>query len=99
MSDPNVPHEATHFFDRPENVQRVLRALYVACAVLMLVDFVGLALHALGGPELRHAERTWEALPGFYAGYGFVACVLLVLAATQLRRLLMRGERYYDGDA
>ena len=35
---------------------------------------------------------------GFYAGYGFVACVLLVLIAKEMRKLLMRREDYYDGD-
>jgi hypothetical protein len=38
----------------------------------------------------------FERWPGFYAFYGFVACFALVLAAKQLRRLLMRPERYYE---
>jgi hypothetical protein len=33
---------------------------------------------------------------GFYAIYGFVACVLLVVIAKELRKLLMRDENYYD---
>ena len=32
----------------------------------------------------------------FYAVYGFVACVALVLAAKVLRRVVMRPEDYYD---
>jgi hypothetical protein len=38
----------------------------------------------------------WESLWGFYAVYGFAACVLLVLLAKQLRKLLKRPEDYYD---
>jgi len=32
---------------------------------------------------------------GFYALYGFVACVLLVLLAKEMRKLVMRNEDYY----
>lgn len=77
-----------HLFDEPANVRRVLRLLYLICAGLFLADFV---IH-------RHIYHAWERLPGFYAIYGFVACVVLVLAATQMRKLLMREEDYYDVD-
>jgi hypothetical protein len=33
---------------------------------------------------------------GFYSVYGFVACVLLVLLAKEMRKLLIRKEDYYD---
>ena len=90
------PTDKKHFFDDPKNVTRVLRSLYVACAVVFLLDIVNLVIVRMGGHELRHAERTWEGLPGFYAVYGFVACVLLVLIAKGIRRILMRDEDYYD---
>jgi hypothetical protein len=35
---------------------------------------------------------------GFYAIYGFVACVILVLVAKEMRKLVMRDEDYYDDD-
>jgi len=39
----------------------------------------------------------WEAWPGFYAVFGFVACVILVLVAKYvLRPLVKRDEKYYD---
>ena len=75
-----------HLFDNPANVKRLLVMLYVACALLLLADF---ALH-------RHVEHPLEELPGFYAVYGFVGCVSLVMAAKGLRRLVMRPEEYYD---
>ena len=32
----------------------------------------------------------------FYGFYGFIGCVFLVLAAAQLRKVLMRDEDYYE---
>ena len=85
-----------YFFDDPRNVQRVLRVFYAFCVIVVLLDPLGILLHALGLAELRHAERSWEAFPGFYAAYGFIACVLLVLVAKRLRGVLMRDEDYYE---
>ena len=81
-------HERKHFFDDPGNVRKVLRVFYVICALLLLADIV---VH-------RHVVHAWEGVWGFYAGYGFVACVLLVLIAKEMRKLLMRREDYYDDD-
>ena len=44
----------------------------------------------------RHIDIGWEKLPAFYALYGFVACVMLVLLAKKLRKVVMRKEDYYD---
>jgi len=74
-------------FDSPESRGRVRKVLYVLCALSVVAEIF---VH-------RHVDHPWEALPGFYALYGFVACVILVLAATQLRNVLMRAEDYYDG--
>jgi hypothetical protein len=77
-----------HLFDNPNNVSLLLRVFYTICAVLFILDFV---LH-------RHVTHSWENLPGFYAIFGFVACVALVLIANQMRKVLMRKEDYYDVD-
>ena len=69
-------------------VKRLLRGLYAVCFALFAVDLV---MH-------RHAVFEMEHLVGFYAVYGFAACVLLVLIAKQMRKLLMRREDYYDRD-
>jgi len=73
-------------FDDPRNLRRVLRLLYAVCAGLLAADLV---YH-------RHAVHPWESHFGFYALYGFVACVALVLLAKELRKLVMRAEDYYD---
>ena len=88
--------ERTHFFDDPRNVRRFLRVFYALCLIIVLLDPLGLLLHSLGLGDLRHAERSWEGFPGFYAAFGFVACVLLVLVAKKLRGVLMRDEDYYE---
>ena len=80
--------EKRHVFDDPRNVKRVLSVLYVVCAGLVLIDFV----------HHRHVIHSWENLWGFYAIYGFVACVALVLIAKEMRKLLMRSEDYYDAE-
>jgi len=90
------PNRRRHFFDEPSNVRLVLRLLFAVCAAVFCLDLVGLALRLAGLHELRHAETAWEGLPGFYAIFGFVACVTLVLAAKQMRKVLMRDEDYYD---
>jgi hypothetical protein len=77
--------EKRYFFDDPKNVRLVLYALYVCCALLLLVDFF---IH-------RHVIHDWERLIGFYAIYGFVVCTFIVLGAKVLRTVLMRGEDYY----
>jgi len=81
------PQSRTHLFDRPGNVQRLLRGFYIALAVLLGIDFW---IH-------RHAHFAWESWPEFYAVFGFVACVALVAAAKYiLRPLVRRREDYYD---
>ncbi len=70
------------------HVNRVIIALGVVCTMVVLADL----FYDKGG------HYGWEQWVGFQAAYGFVSCVGLVLAATQLRKLIMRSEDYY-GDA
>ncbi|MCP3677187.1 MAG: hypothetical protein GY721_06255 [Deltaproteobacteria bacterium] len=79
--------EKEHIFDKPKNVKRLLRALFVSLVLLLVID---LFVH-------KHPHFPWEEWPGFYAIFGFVACVLLVLVAKYvLRPLVKRREEYYD---
>ena len=83
--------EKKHLFDNPRNVKRFIKCFFVVCAVLISLDWV---VHRhLSHPEGAFPAEGWF---GFYAVYGFVACVLLVLIATQMRKVLMRGEDYYE---
>ncbi len=74
-----------HIFDNPSNIRLVIRGLFIACALLVGLDLI---VH-------RHTEHPLENIFAFYAIYGFVACVLLVLLAKEMRKLVMRNEEYY----
>ncbi|MBM3392134.1 MAG: hypothetical protein FJY34_09215 [Betaproteobacteria bacterium] len=75
-----------YWLDDPGNVTKLFRSLWVGCGLLIGLD---LFLH-------RHEDFEFATLFGFHGFYGFFACVALVLAAKQLRRVLMRPEDYYD---
>lgn len=84
----NEPEQKKYLFDNPRNVSILVRALYLVCFLLVVLDFV---VH-------RHTTHDWEHITGFYAIYGFLAYVVIVVGAQQLRRLVMRKEDYYDVD-
>ena len=84
----NEPGKKQHLFDNPRNVTRLLLGFYLICMLLLALDFF---LH-------RHAVNTLDELTGFYAVFGFTACVSLVLIAKQMRKILKREEDYYDVD-
>ncbi len=84
--------EEPRWIDRAENVRRMIWVFWGVCALVLAVDLLDLA----GVLYHKHPHFGWERVPGFYGLYGFVACVALVLLAKQLRKLVMRGEGYYD---
>lgn len=79
-------NERRRWLDEPRHVTWLVRALYAACALLLLADFV---VH-------RHAHFRFEELIGFYAAVGFFAYCVIVLSARGLRRWLHRDENYYE---
>ncbi len=90
-SDPEHPHfvtppEERTWIDEPKNVDRIVHWLYAVCALLVLVDIL----------VPKHGPFAIEHWFGFYAFYGFIACVFLVIAAKGLRVILMKPEDYYD---
>ena len=86
VPDP-APSESRYWLDSPRNVKKVVAAVYTVCGLLFLAD----ALYE------KHPHFDIEGWFGFYAIYGFISCVGLVLAAKQLRKALKRKEDYYDG--
>lgn len=76
-----------YIFDKPENVKKLLRIFYILLGVLIVLE-----LFVPADPHF-----SWERFPAFYATYGFVGCVALVLAAKYvLRTIVKRREDYYD---
>jgi len=74
--------------DSPRGGRVAFRWLAVVCALLLVADLF----------YDKHAHYGFEDWFGFYGIYGFVGCVILVLAAKELRRLVMRDEDYYEVD-
>jgi hypothetical protein len=75
-----------YWLDSPENVGKLYRGLWI----------IGIALVGFDLLVHRHEQFGFAELTGFHAGYGFFACVILVLAAKGLRILLKRPEDYYE---
>ena len=87
--------EAPRWLDDFENVKKVYRAVWIGCIVLLVAGEAALVA-ARANPHGEHHGFGFESWPGFYSFFGFVACFALVLAAKQLRKLLMRDEDYYE---
>ena len=77
--------EKDRFFDKIKNIKWVLGIFLVISVITLGIDLF----------FDRHTDHRFESLAGFYGIWGFVSCVVLVLAAKQLRKLVMRGENYY----
>ena len=84
MSDSHHPVSKT--------TKNIVKLLFAICALGFLLDFL-----FYSDTFDKHAIFEWENWPGFYAVYGFVACVVLVLISKYvLRPLVMRDEDYYE---
>ncbi|MEN8198533.1 MAG: hypothetical protein ABFR63_00540 [Thermodesulfobacteriota bacterium] len=82
-----MANDKKHIWDDIENVKKLLKVFFTSCVLLFVVDLV----------IKRPAHMPWEEWPGFYAIYGFVACVILVLISKYvLRPLVKRDEDYYE---
>ena len=81
---------AEHDFEGPlqPRTRKLTRGFLVASALLFVADFfVKRETHARAGE-----------IPGFYAVYGFVGCVVFVLVAKEMRKVVGRDEWFHDGD-
>jgi hypothetical protein len=82
-----MQNDKRFWLDDPRNVTKLFRGLWAIGAGLELAE---LFVH-------RHEELAFAGWFAFYAVFGFVACVALVLAAKEiLRRLVKRPEDYYE---
>ncbi len=79
------PDERPRWLDDPAHVTLIYRVLIGACLALVGVGFV----------VSIEGHFGWEEVTGFYAVYGFISCVTLVLIAKGLRWILKRPEDYY----
>lgn len=78
--------EKKHWLDQRKNINKLVYLLYFACGILFLLEFV---YH-------KHGHFQFEQWIGFYAWFGFLAYISIVMAAKLLRKLIKRSEDYYD---
>ena len=76
------------WFDNRSNTDRIVRGVYVAAAIAFLSD---LFYH-------KHPHVPVEEWFGFYAIFGLIVSIALVLVAREFRKLVMRPEDYYSRD-
>lgn len=75
------------WFDKPQNIKRLKIGFYIVLVLLVLPD---LFIH-------KHTLFfSVEAWPGFYAFFGFVACVIIILISKLFGFVLKVREDYYD---
>lgn len=70
---------------RPQTVRMLWAGFAVALALLVFADFF-----------VEHHGAGIGATAGFYAWFGFLACIVLVAAAKGLGLILKRPTGYYD---
>ena len=61
--------------------------LFVILALLVSADFF---------IPKEHATIQWESIPGFYALFGILASIILLVVSKILGLLIQRKENYYD---
>ena len=82
----DLPPDHDHWLVRPESIRR-LWIVFIAILILTLIP--DLFLH-------RHEEFGIDGTFGFYAWFGFLSCVIMVVAAKLLGFVLKREDVYYD---
>jgi len=76
----------THWLDEPKNVRRLWRGFLGVLALLVLLEAC---------VEI-HPHFAIDAVVGFHAWFGFLACAVLVFLAKGLGTLLKRPDDYYE---
>ena len=72
-----------------DRLKLVIRLSYVGLALLVAWDVLFVSK--------EHAHTAIEHIPGFWAVFGFVACVLIIIVSKWYGHLgIMTREDYYD---
>ncbi len=70
---------------------RLKTVIYVSCGILALVALIDLFV------DKHHAHTKVEHLPAFWSVFGFLACVVIVIASKAFGKAgIMTREDYYD---
>jgi len=72
-----------------DRLKLVIRLCYVGLALLVAWDILFV--------DKEHAHTAFERIPGFWAVFGFVACVVIIIVSKWYgHRGIMTREDYYD---
>ncbi|MBM4182150.1 MAG: hypothetical protein FJ209_11435 [Betaproteobacteria bacterium] len=77
-----------HWLDNPLNVKKLWRGFIAVLALTVIAGFF---------TDL-HPHFEIEGWYGFYAVYGFITCLLMILGAKALGLLLKRPDTQYAED-
>jgi hypothetical protein len=70
-----------------------VKRLWLIFAIALVVS-LGLDL-LIGGQ--KHGEYFWVHIPGFFAVFGFISCVVIIVVSKYIgHHWLQRKEDYYD---
>lgn len=85
----HVPPAEMSWFERPENIRKLIIGLVIACVAVSLADLFYTNPHPHFGIESSFAFQAW---------FGFVTFVVIVFLGRVLRLFVSRPEDYYDRD-
>jgi hypothetical protein len=74
------------WLDRPNSIALIIKLLVAAGVIVVLADL----------SYEKHGEFHFREWFGFDAVFGFAAYVFLIVTAKGWRKIVMRGEDYYD---
>lgn len=77
-----------HWLDNPKNVRKLWNGFLLTLALTVII----------GALVDLHPHFAIERWPGFYAIYGFLTCLVMIVVAKGLGLLLKRPDTYYDQD-
>jgi hypothetical protein len=75
-----------------------MKRIWITVFAVTLVLFVPVDFLLHSGQD--HGDFPWSHVPGFFALFGFVGCVIIVVVSKLLGHYwLQRKEGYYDRDS
>ncbi|MFV8753408.1 hypothetical protein ACNOYE_22895 [Nannocystaceae bacterium ST9] len=82
----------------PNSTKQLWRGFYLVLAVLLVLDPELLELlHVLDHDPEHEAHFGIDGMPGFYALFGLVVCVVTVaISKVMLGKIVLRPAAYYD---
>jgi len=69
------------------------RMFFVGLGVSLILDIVLLRFHIL------HYHFSFQYIPEFFAVFGFLGCILLILVAKGMGYFIVRDEDYYERES